>query len=92
MVLGGEGRNAYLTRRLDYYPFYEVANRELPATARVWLINTRRDTYLLDRSYVADFMFEDYTLGQWVRAARDPAVCGATITSCAKGDCGSWMI
>lgn len=72
VVLGGERRDAYLTRRLDYYPFYEVANRELPATARVWLINTRRDTYLLDRPYVADFMFEDYTLAQWVRAARDP--------------------
>lgn len=72
VVLGGERREAYLTRRLDYYPFYEVANRELPATARVWLINTRRDTYYLDRPYFADFIFEDYTLKQWVRAARDP--------------------
>ncbi|HET7875280.1 MAG TPA: hypothetical protein VFN71_07120 [Methylomirabilota bacterium] len=73
VVLGGERREAYLARRLDYYPYYELANRELPATARVWLINLRRDTYYLDRPYFADFMFEDYTLRQWVRAARDPA-------------------
>jgi hypothetical protein len=72
VVLGGERPEAYLTRRLDYYPFYEAANRELPAAARVWLINTRRDTYYLERPYFADFMFEDYTLRQWVRAARDP--------------------
>jgi 4-amino-4-deoxy-L-arabinose transferase-like glycosyltransferase len=72
VVLGGERRETYLTRRLDYYPFYEAVNRELPATARVWLINTRRDTYYLDRPYFADFMFEDYTLKQWVQAARDP--------------------
>ncbi len=72
VVLGGESRAAYLTRRLDYYPFYEVANRELPAGARVWLINTRRDTYYLDRPYFADFMFEDYTLKIWAQAARDP--------------------
>jgi hypothetical protein len=72
VVLGGEPRTAYLTRRLDYYPFYEVANRELPAGARVWLINTRRDTYYLDRPYFADFMFEDYTLKMWARAARTP--------------------
>src|SRR6266508_1423149 len=72
VVLGGESRAAYLTRRLDYYPFYEVANRELPAGASVWLINTRRDTYYLDRPYFADFMFEDYTLKIWAQAARDP--------------------
>jgi len=72
VVLGGEPRAAYLSRRLDYYPFYEVANRELPAAARIWLINTRRDTYYLERPYFADFMFEDYTLKLWARAARDP--------------------
>ena len=68
-VLGGEPRATYLARRLDYYPYYEVINRDLPATARVWLINMRRDTYHLDRAHFSDFVFEDYSLTRYVRAA-----------------------
>jgi len=69
VVLGGEGRAEFLRRRLDYYPYYEVVNRELPSTAKVWLINMRRDSYHLDRPYFSDFIFEDYTLTRYVRAA-----------------------
>jgi len=46
-----------------------VVNRELPSTAKVWLINMRRDSYHLDRPYFSDFIFEDYTLTRYVRAA-----------------------
>ena len=69
VVLGGEGRPEFLRRRLDYYPYYEVVNRELPPTAKVWLINMRRDTYHLERPYFSDFIFEDYTLTRYVWAA-----------------------
>ena len=69
-VLGGEPRATYLARRLDYYPYYEAINRDLPATARVWLINMRRDTYHLDRPHFSDFVFEDYSLTRYVRAAK----------------------
>ena len=71
VVLGGEPAARYLARRLDYYPYYEVVNRELPPTARVWLIHMRRDTYYLDRPAFSDFIFEDWTLREWVRAASD---------------------
>jgi hypothetical protein len=70
VTLGGESRSAYLSRRLDYYPYYELINEDLPPSARVWLINMRRDTYHLDRPYFSDFVFEDYTLAQQVRDAR----------------------
>jgi len=70
VVLGGEPRATYLARRLDYYPYYEAINRDLPATARVWLINMRRDTYHLDRPHFSDFVFEDYSLTRYVRAAK----------------------
>jgi hypothetical protein len=73
VVLGGEPRRDYLSRRLDYYPYYEMVNRDLPATARVWLINMRRDTYHLQRPYFSDFVFEDYTLGRYVRDADSAA-------------------
>ena len=69
VVLGGEERTEFLRRRLDYYPYYEVVNRELPPTAKVWLIDMRRDTYHLERPYFSDFIFEDYTLTRYVREA-----------------------
>jgi hypothetical protein len=69
VVLGGERREDYLTRRLDYYPYYQIVNRDLPPTATVWLIDMRRDTYHLDRPAFSDFIFEDYTLTRYVRAA-----------------------
>src|SRR5262249_6252143 len=69
VVLGGEQRSDYLARRLDYYPYYEIVNRDLPVSARVWLINMRRDTYHLERSYFSDFVFEDYTLTRYVRSS-----------------------
>ncbi len=72
-ALGGESPSAYLSRRLDYYPYYELINESLAPTARVWLINMRRDTYHLDRPYFSDFVFEDYTLTQYVRAASSVA-------------------
>lgn len=66
VVLGGETRRDYLTRRLDYYPYYEIINTQLPANARIWLINMRRDTYYLERPYFSDYMFEDYTIGEFI--------------------------
>jgi hypothetical protein len=73
VVLGAEPRSAYLARRLDYYPYYQLINQRLAPTDRVWLINMRRDTYHLDRPYFSDFVFEDYTLTQHVREAQDVA-------------------
>lgn len=72
-VLGSEPRAEYLGRRLDYYPYYRLVNETLPADARVWLINMRRDTYHLQRPYFSDYLFEDYTLRRWVRTSASPA-------------------
>lgn len=65
-VAGGEPRANYLARQLDYYPYYEIVNTQLPADARVWLINMRRDTYHIERSYFSDYLFEDYTITKLV--------------------------
>jgi hypothetical protein len=73
VVLGGEARAQFLGRRLDYYPYYQRINQDLPPTARVWLIGTRRDTYHLERPYFADYLFGTYTVAQWVRETRDGA-------------------
>jgi hypothetical protein len=73
VVAGGEPRDDYLARRLDYYSYYKIINSQLPATARVWLINMRRDTYYLERPYFSDYIFEDYTLRKYVEEAKDAA-------------------
>lgn len=59
---GGESRDEYLTRNIDYYPYYQVVNFDLPDNSKVWLINMRRDTYHIARPYFSDYMFEDWTL------------------------------
>jgi len=70
VVLGGETRDQYLTRNLDYYPFYQALNTTTAKDARVWLINMRRDTYNLDRPVVSDYLFEDWTLRQMLWESR----------------------
>jgi hypothetical protein len=70
-VLGAEPRTEYLARRLDYFPYYRIINEELPRSARVWLINVRRDTYHLERTYRGDYLFEDHTLRHAIQAGTD---------------------
>ena len=70
VALGGETRDQYLTRNLDYYPYYQTVNTETPADAKVWLINMRRDTYNIDRPVFSDYLFEDWTLRKMVWESR----------------------
>lgn len=74
VALGGETREAYLTRKLDYYAYYDLLNNTTAPDAKVWLINMRRDTYDLDRPVFSDYLFEDWTLRKMVwdsRTSRD---------------------
>ncbi len=66
VALGGETRDTYLARNLDYYEYYRFINNDTPADAKVWLINMRRDTYNLDRAAVSDYLFEDWTLRKFL--------------------------
>jgi hypothetical protein len=71
VVLGGETRDQYLTRNLDYYPFYQTINSDTDADSKVWLINMRRDTYNINRPVVSDYLFEDWTLRKMVWESRN---------------------
>ncbi len=68
-MTGAEPRAAYLERRLDYYSYYRLIHESLPASVKIWLVDVRRDTYHLDRPYVGDYLFEDYTLRKWIELA-----------------------
>jgi hypothetical protein len=71
VVFGGETKGEYLTRNIDYYPYYEWLNTETDRDAKVWLINMRRDTYNLERAHFSDYLFEDWTLRQLLWEAKD---------------------
>lgn len=71
VALGGETREQYLARNLDYYPYYQILNAETDGDAKVWLINMRRDTYNLDRRYFSDYLFEDWTLRRLISESRN---------------------
>src|SRR4029078_2987363 len=81
VVLGGESRDAFLTRNLDYYPYYALLNTETPTDSRGWLVNMRRDTYDLERAAVSDYLFEDWTLRQMVGESRNTAELRAKIAA-----------
>jgi hypothetical protein len=66
VVFGGETKDEYLTRNVDYYPYYKILNNETPENSKVWLINMRRDSYNIERPYFSDYMFEDWTLKKLV--------------------------
>lgn len=70
VVLGGETRDQYLARNLDYYPYYQEINTNAPPDARVWLINMRRDTYNIERPVFSDYLFEDWTLRKMLWESR----------------------
>ena len=61
-ALGGESREQYLARNLDYFPFYQELQKGSERGEKVWLINMRRDTYHIDRPVFSDYLFEDWTL------------------------------
>ncbi len=70
VALGGETRDQYLTRNLDYYPYFQTVNADTAADAKVWLINMRRDTYNIERPVFSDYLFEDWTLRKMVWESR----------------------
>ena len=71
VALGGETRDQYLARNLDYYPFYQTVNTDTAPDAKVWLINMRRDTYNIERPVFSDYLFEDWTLRKMVWESRN---------------------
>ncbi len=66
VTLGGETRDEYLSRNLDYFPYYREINSNTTPDSKVWLINMRRDTYNIERPVFSDYLFEDWTLRKMV--------------------------
>lgn len=68
---GGQGREAYLQRRLVEFPAIQYINRNLPSEARVFLLFTGNRGYYLERDYFYDTGDLGQTLLRVVGAADD---------------------
>jgi hypothetical protein len=71
-AVGLEPRDVYLSRRLGYYGYYLLLEREMRPGDRVLLVDMRNDTYDLDAPALSDSVLEDYTVGKIVNAAAGP--------------------
>jgi len=74
-LTGQENRDAYLRRRLPYYPAMNYANRTLPAKARVLLLFAGDQGYYLDREY----RFAAYFSGEGLRPLLEGAADGEAL-------------
>jgi hypothetical protein len=72
-LTGTESRDNYLARVLPEYPAFQYANRELPASAKIYLLFIGRRAYYCERDYFHDGgELPGFLLGA-VRAAKNPA-------------------
>ncbi|OYT73150.1 MAG: hypothetical protein CFK52_02465 [Chloracidobacterium sp. CP2_5A] len=60
----------YLRAKLPEYGLFRFLSERTEPQARVWLVNVGARAYYLDRPFITDYAFEDYTLGRLARASR----------------------
>jgi len=73
LVSGRTTRAEILNTRLPVYACQRYINRELPADARIWTLQTGNELFYLDRAYLGDYVVEDHTFHTWLAEAREPS-------------------
>ncbi|MGQ9897656.1 MAG: ArnT family glycosyltransferase [Acidobacteriota bacterium] len=68
--LGVVPSEEYLRSRLPEYGLFRFLADHADPQTRIWLVNTGARTYYLERPFLTDYAFEDYTLARLVRATR----------------------
>jgi Dolichyl-phosphate-mannose-protein mannosyltransferase len=71
-LLSRESREDYLTLRLPEFAAYQYVNRELPSTAKIYLLFAGRRAYYCDREYFHDGGELPGLLFEAIRAAKEP--------------------
>lgn len=72
-VTGRIGEAEFLSRRLPVYPCQRYINENLPADAVVWCLMSGNENFYLRRSYLADYVVEDYSFHAWLADCEVPA-------------------
>jgi len=60
----------YLRSKLPEYGLFRFLAEHTEPQTRIWLVTTGARTYYLERPFVTDYAFEDYTLARLVRGTR----------------------
>jgi hypothetical protein len=76
---GHESREAYLTRSLAEYPVFQHINKNLPSSARIYLLFVGRRTYYCRRDYFYDGGDLPWFLLQTINGAEDPRAMGVRL-------------
>ncbi len=78
-LTGQESRDNYLTRVLPEYPVFAYINRELPTTAKIYLLFVGRRAYYCERDYVHDGGELPGFLMSVIQSAKDLSEIGKTL-------------
>ncbi len=68
--LGIVAAEDYLRSKLPEYGLFRFLAEHTEPQARIWLVTTGARTYYLERPFLTDYAFEDYTLARLVRGTR----------------------
>lgn len=61
-------KEAFLRKKVPYYPVIEYINKNLPQYAKVMLIHIGAVAYYLERKFYQDSVFEEYTFAKFLKA------------------------
>jgi hypothetical protein len=78
-LAGRESRDAYLTRLVPEYSNFYYINRELPLTAKIYLLFVGRRAYYCERDYIHDDGELPGLLVSAIQSARDSSEIGKTL-------------
>jgi len=80
-LLSNDSRNTYLREKLAEYPAFQYINRDLPLTAKIYLLFVGRRGYYCDREYFHDGGELPGFLLAAIRSAKEPADIGRQLES-----------
>jgi len=72
VLTGHEDKDAFLTRMIPSYEILRHVNTQLPEKSYVFTIYMKHLTYLFDRPFYSDSMFESYTIETILNNSKTP--------------------
>jgi hypothetical protein len=79
VLLGAEDRDAYLSKKLDYYACARVAQDRLPADAKILVAGEQRG-YYVEQEHLASTVYGPNKFIRWANEAESPADLADTLS------------
>jgi len=72
VLTGHENKDAFLTRMVPSYAMLKYVNTQLPENSYIFAISMKNLTYLFNRPFYSDSMFESYTIETILNNSKTP--------------------